>query len=182
MFCSAIAHPSASRLQACTSEPYFQFILELQITWMCKSILSSWPILAPKTLLIAYPLLSYDLIGVRFFFKIHNPFAIRFPAANSQLYIQHFHHMFKINSRPFPPFQRTDHSNLTNKNVGKDLLNIKRHRGEKTAFTKILPFLLSSSASSLQLSMVGSWSQRAVLSTESEFTLYQPFSFPHVHT
>lgn len=67
MFCSAIAHPSASRLQACTPEPYFWFILELQITWMCKSILSSWPILGAKALLIAYPFLSYDLIGVSFF-------------------------------------------------------------------------------------------------------------------
>jgi len=79
--------------------------------------------------------------------------------------------MFKIKSRPFPPLWRTDHTSSTSRNVGKDLLNIERHEGEKAAFTKIVLFLLSSSASSLQLSMVGSYFHRAVLSTESKFTL-----------
>lgn len=129
---------------------------------MCKCILSFWPAPAAKISHTAYPLpfLSRDLILLLFF--NHIPFAIHFPAANSQCYIQCFHHMFKIKSRPFPPLRRTE---STNKDLGKDLLNIERHGGERRAFTKIPLFLLSSSACSLQLSMLGSYSHGAVLST-----------------
>lgn len=129
---------------------------------MCKCILSFWPAPAAKISHTTYPLpfLSRDLILLLFF--NHIPFAIHFPAANSQCYIQCFHHMFKIKSRPFPPLRRTE---STNKDLGKDLLNIERHGGERRAFTKIPLFLLSSSACSLQLSMLGSYSHGAVLST-----------------